>query len=70
MTPQPGMPFFSNQGGSAALACNGYVQTPHRRWPRPDATALELGRLGHARRKVSIRWSRSCSTAAKRLKSS
>jgi len=28
MTPQPGMPFFSNQGGHAALACNGYVQTP------------------------------------------
>jgi hypothetical protein len=30
MTPQPGMPFFSNQGGHAALACNGYVQTPIR----------------------------------------
>jgi hypothetical protein len=28
MTPQPGMPFFSNQGGHAALACNGYVQAP------------------------------------------
>jgi hypothetical protein len=28
MTPQPGMPFFSNQGGHAALACNGYIQTP------------------------------------------
>jgi len=28
MTPQPGMLHFSNQGGSAALACNGYVQTP------------------------------------------
>jgi len=28
MSPQPGMPFFSNQGGHAALACNGYVQTP------------------------------------------
>jgi hypothetical protein len=27
MTPQPGMSFFSNQGGHAALACNGYVQT-------------------------------------------
>jgi hypothetical protein len=28
MTPQPGMPHFSNQGGHAALACNGYIQTP------------------------------------------
>jgi hypothetical protein len=28
MTPQPGMLHFSNQGGSAALACSGYVQTP------------------------------------------
>lgn len=28
MTPQPGMPHFSNQGGHAAMACNGYVQTP------------------------------------------
>jgi len=28
MTPQPGMPFFSNRGGRASLACNGYVQTP------------------------------------------
>ena len=28
MTPQPGMPFFSNQGSQAHLACNGYVQTP------------------------------------------
>lgn len=25
MAPQPGMPFFSNQGGFAALACNGYI---------------------------------------------
>ena len=25
MTPQPGMPFFSNQGGFTALACNGYI---------------------------------------------
>ncbi|MCY2989895.1 MAG: hypothetical protein NTY19_18780 [Planctomycetota bacterium] len=28
MTPQPEMPFFRNQGGSASLACNGYVETP------------------------------------------
>jgi hypothetical protein len=28
MEPQPDMPFFNNQGGSAALACNGYVKTP------------------------------------------
>jgi hypothetical protein len=28
MTPQPGMPFFSNHGGHAAMACNGYMQTP------------------------------------------
>jgi hypothetical protein len=27
MTPQAGMPFFSNQGSQAALACNGYVET-------------------------------------------
>jgi hypothetical protein len=26
MTPQPGMPFFSNQGSFAALACNGYIE--------------------------------------------
>jgi len=28
MTPQPGMPFFRNRGGQAAMACNGYVKTP------------------------------------------
>ena len=28
MTPQPDMLFFSNQGGVASLACNGYVKTP------------------------------------------
>jgi len=28
MAPQPGMPFFSNRGGVASLACNGYVKTP------------------------------------------
>lgn len=28
MTPQPGMPHFSNQGSHASLACNGYIQTP------------------------------------------
>jgi hypothetical protein len=28
MTPQPGMSFFSNQGSSANLACNGYIRTP------------------------------------------
>jgi len=26
MTPQPGMPFFRNQGSFAALACNGYIE--------------------------------------------
>lgn len=28
LTPQPGMQHFSNQGAHAALACNGYIQTP------------------------------------------
>jgi hypothetical protein len=28
MTPQPGMPFFSNVGNHAALACNGFLETP------------------------------------------
>ncbi|MCR4412759.1 MAG: hypothetical protein NUV77_10080, partial [Thermoguttaceae bacterium] len=28
MKPQPGMPFFSNEGGRVVLACNGYVKTP------------------------------------------
>jgi len=27
MTPEPGMPFFSNQGSFASLACSGYVKT-------------------------------------------
>jgi hypothetical protein len=26
MTPQPGMPFFSNQGSFASLACSGYIE--------------------------------------------
>ena len=58
MTPQPDMPFFSNQGGSAALACNGYVQTPHRRWPRRDVTAWNWSPRARPP-KASIRWSRS-----------
>ena len=28
MTPQPGMPHFSNRGTFASLACTGYVTTP------------------------------------------
>ena len=28
MTPQPGMPFFSNAGNHAAMACNGFLETP------------------------------------------
>jgi len=28
MTPQSGMPFFSNKGSHAAMACNGFIETP------------------------------------------
>jgi beta-galactosidase len=30
MTPQPGIPFFSNSGTCASLACTGYIATPLR----------------------------------------
>jgi hypothetical protein len=30
MTPQPGVPHFSNAGGFASMACNGYIASPFR----------------------------------------
>ena len=30
MTPQPGVPHFSNSGSFASMACNGYIASPLR----------------------------------------
>jgi hypothetical protein len=45
MTPQPNMPFFSNSGTCASLACSGYIASPVR-VATPGTYQLELTAAG------------------------